>query len=119
MGCNDLGNLESTADVYKVTSDCEALCGLLRQLSPGSKLVVAQVEDRYARNHLENNEAVLVDFKAKSNKFNKWLNKYKGKDAIFVLKGKRGFSDPSRYGRDGVHLNYLGNVKLAERLNDF
>ena len=119
LGSNDLDRLEGTAEVYKVTADCEALCGLLRQLSPGSKLVISQVEDRYARNHLENSEAVLSDFRAKSNKFNKWLNKYKGKDAVFILKGRKGFSDPSLYGRDGVHLNYEGNMKFAQRLSDF
>ena len=40
-------------------------------------------------------------------------------DALFVLKGRKAFSDPSLYARDGVHLNYEGNVKLADRLNNF
>ena len=119
LGSNDLDNLDGTAEVFKVTTDCEAFCNLLRQLSPGSKLVFSQVEDRYAWNHLENPETILVDFKAKSNKFNKWLNKWDGKDGVFILKGRKGFSDPSLYGRDGIHLNYPGNVKLAERLSDY
>ena len=53
LGSNDLDNLVGVEEVYKVTDACEAFCSLLGQLSPGSRLVVSQVEDRYARNHLK------------------------------------------------------------------
>ena len=119
LGSNDLDNLSGTAEVFQVTESCSALCSLLRQVSPGSKLVFAQVEDRFTQNHLEDNDAMLSGFKAKSNKFNKWLNKWQGKDGVFIMKGRRGFSDASLYARDGIHLNFDGNVKLAERLRDF
>ena len=72
---------------------------------------MSQIEDRFAYNHTNRPEAILVNFRAKSNNFNKWLNKYKGKDAVFILKGKKGFSEPSLYAN--------GNVKLAARLSDF
>ena len=74
------------------------------------------MEDRYAFNHLENPDAMLESFKAKSNKYNKWLNKWKGRDILFILKGANGFSDRSLYTWDGVHLNFDGNQKLAEKL---
>ena len=119
LGFKDIDNLVGTSEVHRVIADCKALCELLRQLSPGSKLVVAQIEDRFARNHLERQEAILINFRAKSNKYNKWLNKYSGKDAVFILKGKKGFTDPSLYCRDGVHLNFDGNVRLAARLTNF
>ena len=119
LGSNDLDRLGGTGEVSQVTASCSAFCAHLRGWSPASRLVIAQVEDRFAWNHLENNDALLSDFKAKSNKFNKWLNKWRGKDGVFIMKGQRGFSSASLYARDGVHLNLDDNLKLAERLKDY
>ena len=119
LGSNDLDAIPSTARVTEVTRDCQALCSVLRRLCPGAKLIFSQVEDRFYRNHCEDEEALRQDFKAKSNKFNKWINKWKGKDHLFILKGRVGFSDPKLFSRDGVHLNFVGNKKLAQRIADF
>ena len=54
-----------------------------------------------------------------TNKFNKRLNKWVKKNHLFVVKGANAFSDPNLYGRDGVHLSYAGNVKLANRIVNF
>ena len=119
LGSNDIDKVEGTGEVNVVINDCKRFHEELRSLCPQSKIIYAQVEDRYVFNHLEDPNNMLQDFKAKSNKFNKWLNNWKGKDGLFVLKGANGFSDPSLYARDGVHLNLDGNKKLAGKLNNF
>ena len=119
LGSNDLDVIPGTAEVYLVTRECENLSNLLRRLCPGAEIIFAQVEDRYDFNHCENPDTVRREFKAKANKFNKWMNLWKGKDHLFILKGRKGFSDPELYARDGVHLNYQGNLKLAQRIADF
>ena len=119
LGSNDIDKVRGTAEVWKVVDDCKAFCKVLRECCPGARLVFSQVEDRYAKNHLEDSRAILRDFKAKSNKFNKWLNKWEGRDDILLIKGKGRLSVPSLYARDGVHLNYAGNERLAQLLRDF
>lgn len=119
LGSNDLDALHSTAEVLGVEQSCEALAKLLKRLCPDARLIFAQIEDRFNRNHCESFDALRQDFKAKSNKFNKWLNKWQGKDSLFIMKGVKGFSDPRLYAKDGVHLNFDGNVKLAQRIADF
>ena len=105
--------------MYKVVFACEAFAEELRKFWPSAKLIFAQVEDRYLYDHCENPELLWHEFKAKANKFNKWLNQWNGKDSLFVMRGVKGFTDPSLYARDGIHLNYDGNVKLAQRLADY
>ena len=119
LGSNDLDRIGSTAEVFQVTQFCEELGRVLRLHCPQANLIFSQIEDRFYKNHLENPSAIRKDFRAKSNKFNKWLNRWQGKSGVFILKGKKGFSDPQWYARDGVHLNFYGNVRLAQRLAEF
>ena len=65
----------STGEVNIVIQNCKMFHEKLRSLCPQSKIIYAQMEDRYAFNHLENPDAMLESFKAKSNKYDKWLNK--------------------------------------------
>lgn len=118
-GSNDLDNVSTTAEVNSVFLEVGKLEGVLQTVFPNAKIVFGQVEDRYQFDHKENPSALLDLFKRKSNKYNKWLNKWVKKNHLFVLKGANGFSDPSLYARDGVHLNFDGNVKLAQKLKNF
>ena len=118
-GSTDLDNVATTAEVNSVFIDCQRFEEVLKTVFPRAKIVFRQVEDRYNFNHCENPSALNDSFKRKSNKFNKWLNKWVKKNHLFVAKGANGFSNPSLYGRDGVHLNYAGNVKLANKIVNF
>ena len=118
-GSNDLDNVATTEEVNSVFLDVQRFEGVLKTVFPNAKIVFSQVEDRYQFNHCEDPSALLDLFKRKSNKYNKWLNKWVKKNHLFTLKGANAFSDPSLYARDGVHLNYDGNVKLAKKIVNF
>ena len=119
VGSNDIDSAMTTADVNDLYIDCEYLHRVVRIAFPRAKIIQSQIEDRFAFNHLENPSAIKNDFKRKSNKFNKWLLKVYTYDFLFTLKGRLGFTDPKLYARDGVHLNYDGNVKLADKIANF
>ena len=80
LGSNDLDNVPDVASVPSVENQCSLFCEVLRSFCPQAKIILAQVEDRYSFGHNEDKRAILCRFKAKSNKFNKWLNKFNGKD---------------------------------------
>ena len=118
-GSNDVDHVGSTAEVNKIFDACKEFDGVVKVAFPNSRVIYAQIEDRYHFNHCENPSALREAFKRKSNKFNKWLNKVIAKDHIFVLKGANGFSNPQLYARDGVHLNFDGNMRLARKIAAF
>ena len=86
---------------------------------PRAIIVQAQIEDRFLYDHQCLPWAMRLDFKRKSNKFNKWLLKHTAKNCLFILKGANGFTDPQLYEKDGVHLNANGNALLAEKILKF
>ena len=75
-GSNDLDNVATTAEVKSVFLDCQRFEKVLKTVFPGAEIVFSQVEDRYNFNHREDPSALNDSFKKKSNKFNKWLNKW-------------------------------------------
>ena len=118
-GSNDIDRVGSTAEVNKVFDTCREFDGVVKVAFPNSRVIYAQIEDRYNRNHRESASALREAFKRKSNKFNKWLNKTLARNSIFLLKGANSFSNPQLYARDGVHLNLEGNMKLARKIVSF
>ena len=119
VGSNDIDSAMTTADVNDLYVDCEYLHRVVAIAFPKAKIVQSQIEDRFAFNHLENPLTIRNDFKRKSNKFNKWLLKQDTYDYLFTLKGKVNFTEPKLYARDGVHLNYDGNLKLADKIVNY
>ena len=118
-GSNDLDNVATTVEVNSVFLDCQRFEKVLKTVFPSAEIAFNQVEDRYNFNHREDPSALNDSFKRKSNKFNKWLNKRVKKNHLFVVKGGNGFSNPNLYGRDGVHLNYDGNMNMANKIVNF
>ena len=118
-GSNDLDYVATTAEVNLVFLDCQRFEKVLKTVFPSAEIVFIQVEDRYNFYHREDPSALSDSFKRKSNKFNKWLNKWVKKNHLFFVKGGNGFSNPNLYGRDGAHLNYDGNEKLANKIVNF
>ena len=115
LGGNDIDNVPDTLAVNSVKDSCSNFAALVRLKFPKSRIIFFQVEDRFMRGSLQEN----VDFKRKSNKFNKWLNTFGGKDKLFCLKGKEFFSLPFWYSHDGVHLNEAGYIKLASMILNY
>ena len=115
LGGNDLDNAWGLGEVCGVMKDCDTFLDQLRVVFPNAKFVVAQVEERFEKGTLEAD----LDFRRKSNKFNKWLNKSPKKDKIFHLRGGKNFGVPIWYLEDGVHLNQVGTLRLALQLNGY
>lgn len=118
-GSNDLSNVKGTAGVNAVFESCLEFRVCLKRVFPRAIIVQSQVEDRYLYDHQCHPWELKLEFKRKSNKFNKWLLKNTAKNCLFILKGANGFSDPKLYDRDGNHLNAAGNAKLAEKIARF
>ena len=115
LGGNDLDDAWDMSEIREVESMCHDFVLMLRARFPSAKLIIAQVEDRFNPNTWQ----IDLDFKRKSNKFNKWLNKFPNKEALFTLKGAKYFSKRVWFEPDGVHLNHAGNVKLASQIQAF
>ena len=118
-GSNDIDSAKGTAGVNDVFETCLRFRECVTRKFPRATIIQAQVEDRFAvRRHCQSWQ-VRLDFKRKSNKFNKWLLKHSPKNCLFVLKGANGFSDPHLYDRQGIHLNREGNLRLVEKIMNF
>ena len=59
---------------------------------------------------------MIYDHKRLGNRFNTWLNRWKGKDSLVTIKGAKVLSDPEVYMVDGVHLNDEGYNRFCQRL---
>ena len=115
LGGNDLHDAWDMSEVNEVQSMCNDFVLMLRARFPAAKLIIAQLEDRFDPGTWELDEG----FKRKGNKFNKWLNKFSNKEALFTLKGRNYFSLPVWRSLDGVHLNEAGMIKLAAQIQDY
>ena len=112
LGGNDCDSARDTREICGVKDSCKKFADVCRAVFPNAKLIFFQVEDRYDPSSWEK----IEDHKRKGNKFNKWLNTFDGKDGLFCIKGSAGFSSPLNYALDGVHLNEVGNFRLAARI---
>ena len=112
LGGNDIANAWDLGEVNEIEKMCEDFVLMLRARFPFAKIILSQIEDRFDTETGEIN----VEHKRKGNKFNKWLNKFDAKDALFTLKGQNFFGLPYLYDKDGVHMNQSGNLKLANRI---
>ena len=113
LGGNEISNATSHSEVDFLTAHCEDFCAEVRRRFPEAKIAVCQIEDRFD----PSTRLVLADHKRFGNRFNNWLNKWKGKDALVTIKGKGVLSDPTVYCQDGVHLNRAGYVRFCSRLS--
>ena len=115
LGGNDCNSAWDTKEICSVQNSCKDFAVICRNAFPNAKLIFFQVEDRYDPTTWEIN----LDHKRKGNKFNKWLNKFEGKAALINLKGQLAFSTPYYYTLDKVHLNEVGNLKLAALIQQY
>ena len=82
LGGNEISVLTTCAEVDQLTNNCQEFCALIKERFPDTKLAVCQVEDRYKVLP----RVVVYDHKWLSNRFNTWLNRWKGKDALVTIK---------------------------------
>ena len=112
LGGNEISNATSCAAVDRITIYCQEFCALIRERFPNTKIAVCQVEDRYQVLP----RVIIHDHKRFGNRFNTWLNRWKGKDTLVTIKGARVLSNPDMYMVDGVHLNAGGYDLFCQRL---
>ena len=112
LGGNENSVSTTCAEVDQLTNNCQEFCALIKERFPDTKLAVCQVEDRYQ--FLP--RVVNYHHKRIGNRFNTWLNRYKGKDALVTIKGAKVLSDPKAYMVDGVQLNDEGYNRFCQRL---
>ena len=112
LGGNEISKASSCAEVDQLTIRCQEFCELVKERFPEAKIAVCQVEDRYQVLP----RVVIHDHKRFGNRFNTWLNRWRGKDALVTIKGARVLSDPDMYMVDGVHLNAEGYDRFCQRL---
>ena len=86
LGGNEISVSTTCTEVDKLTNNCQEFCALIKERFPDTKLAVCQVEDRYQVLP----RAVIYDHKRLGNRFNTWLNRWKGKDALVTVKGSQG-----------------------------
>ena len=112
LGGNEIAASKSCADADQVTIKCQKFCTLVKERFPNTRLAVCQVEDRF---HLGSRE-IIFDHKRFGNRYNTWLNKWPGKDALVTIKGTRVLTNPKVYLVDGVHLNDDGYNLFCQRI---
>ena len=99
----------------QIENSCQELATLLRIVFPHAKLIFSQIEERFEPLTGQINNL----WKARSNSYNRWLNTFHNKDALFRLKGQGFFGLPFWYAPDGISLNQAGLVKLAALLKGY
>ena len=119
LGGNDCSNARNLDEVEDIKFECMYFAQQCRRIYPGAKLILCGVEDRYLPQGWSHEWTIDLDHKRKGNKFNKWLNKFDNKDAMFALKGSDNFSAPLWYNPDGIHLSNVGCFRLASRLAEY
>ena len=112
LGGNEISVSTTCPEVDLLTNKCQEFCALVRERFPDTKIAVCQVEDRYQVLP----RTLIHDHKRLGNRFNPWLNRWKGKDALVTIKGAKVLSDPDVYRVDGVHLNDEGYHRFCQRL---
>ena len=112
LGGNEISRARTYADADAVTVECRKFCSCVKELFPEALLGVVQVEDRFlvGPGEIDDGQRRL------GNRYNTWLNKWKGKDCLVPIRGSRVLGTPEVYLVDGVHLNNVGYGRLCERL---
>ena len=101
---NEILVARTYADVGQLTEICQDFCAKIKHSFSDTFEVFYQVENRF----YVGPRTVIFNHKRFSNRFNTWLNRWKGKDALVTIKGAKVLSDTVVFMVDGVHLNDEG-----------
>ena len=118
LGGNDLCSVETIDEVRSVEEGCQFFFDNLRLYFPNAYIIVSQVGYRFSKGK-DGNLVLDGCFKRRSDRFNRWLSSWPGKDGLLVLKGHDGFSSPFLYCDDGINLNGHGSEKLAMKIAQY
>ena len=98
----DIGN-------HELFDHCRKFYTILRDLTPDSLIIPAQVQlRRYSREPRKLEYPQFRIFKQKRNSLNQFLKRLKLKDNLLIIAGLGRLDSVEYYKRDGVHLNAEG-----------